>query len=173
MKRTKEYPSQEYLRSILDYNPETGIFIWKHRKEMPNNWNGRFAGAIAGEREIIGYITIVINYKKYRAHKLAYIYMTGELPEYIDHKDLDGFNNKWDNLRQSTRSQNQYNRRKQSNNTSGFKGVSLDKERGKWIAQIVKEKKHYHLGRYNTKEAAFAAYKKAQQTLHGEFARVA
>jgi hypothetical protein len=89
----------------------------------------------------------------------------------IDHIDGDGLNNRRANLRAATHGQNQRNRGAQSNNSSGFKGVSWDKPTGKWRAQIEVNGKNKHLGRYNTPEAAHAAYCKASDVLHGEFGR--
>lgn len=167
-------PSQKYLKSILDYNPDTGIFVWKWRNDMPLNWNARFYNKIAGENTVWGYRAITINYETYMAHNLLWLYMTGEWPSVrIDHKDLNGKNNEWKNIRLATRSQNQCNRRKQSNNTSGYKGVSFDLSRNKWKAQIQVGGKNYFLGRYDAKEIAYEVYIKALKEKHGEFARAA
>jgi hypothetical protein len=80
-------------------------------------------------------------------------------------------NNRWSNLRLSTRSQNNANRRRDIRNKSGFKGVSFDRERGNWIARITKESRDYFLGRFATTDKAHEAYAAAARLLYGEFAR--
>lgn len=87
----------------------------------------------------------------------------------IDHKDLNPFNNQKDNLRYATQSQNSQNK-KQTNNTSGYKGVSFKKRSGKWQAQIMKDQVAYHLGYFITAEGAACAYDKKAKELFGEHA---
>jgi len=101
------------------------------------------------------------------ALKLDRDLLTGE---YVDHKDGNGLNNTRGNLRLATREQNMANRRKHSNNTSGFKGVCWHKHKGKWQAQISVSGTIIHLGRFTSKEAAYAAYCDAAEKYHGEFA---
>lgn len=91
----------------------------------------------------------------------------------VDHQDGNGLNNRRCNLRGATRSQNLSNQRIRSNNTSGFKGVSRNKARAKWMAYIALHGKQHHLGYYDTPEAAHAAYVEASARLHGEFGRAA
>lgn len=161
-----------YLRSILIYDMETGIFNWRHRSDMPKEWNTKYAGKIAGTDDRHGYSQICINYKLYRAHRLAWIWVTGDWPtQDIDHIDMNGFNNSFGNLRHATRSQNNCNTTKRTTNTSGFKGVTFDKNENKWVAQISINKKHKMLGRFATRELAHAAYCVASTKLHGEFGR--
>jgi hypothetical protein len=95
-----------------------------------------------------------------------------DLSNEIDHIDGDSLNNNRSNLRAATRAQNSQNRSKQKNNASGIKGVSLDKRRSKWLAQIQSDGTHYYLGRFDTKEDAAEAYRKAANKLHKEFAPV-
>jgi hypothetical protein len=89
----------------------------------------------------------------------------------VDHKDSDGLNNRRDNLREVTRTQNRMNSRIGKNNSSGFKGVYLEACSGKWRAEIVKNHKTTYLGRFTTPEGAHDAYCKASHELHGEFGR--
>src|SRR5208337_2902082 len=111
--------TQKYLKNILFYSPETGMFIWLVNKAHYED-KGREAGSYLAH----GYIEITINGIRYKAHNLAWFYMTGEWPkQIIDHRDLNGLNNAWLNLRECTQSQNLMNRRKQNNNTSNWKGV--------------------------------------------------
>jgi len=90
--------------------------------------------------------------------------------EQVDHIDGDGLNNTRDNLRLATSAQNSANRGKQSNNTSGFKGVSWNKPRGKWRAQIRVGGNQIHLGMFTSKDEAHAAYCEAAEEYFGEFA---
>lgn len=91
----------------------------------------------------------------------------------VDHVDGDGLNNRRGNLRLATASQNQSNRGKPQNNTSGFKGVSWENDRKKWCAAIRKMGKRRYLGRFDTPQEAHAAYCAASATAHGEFGRTA
>ena len=158
--------TQEYLKSILHYNPDTGIFTWICSRPKIN------FGDIAGGLDDLGYIRITINGKKYKAHRLAIFYMTEKWPpEDTDHKDLNRSNNKWENIRPSSKTQNFGNQIKYKNNKSGIKGVCWDKDANKWLAQIQFNKKKIKLGRFNNTEDAKNAYAKASKELFKEFAR--
>jgi len=165
-------PSQEYIRSVFDYNPNTGVFKWKIRTDVPKEWNTRRAGKIAGRVQKNGYISIGINKKHFYAHRLAWIYMTGDCPyDDVDHKDRVKSNNKWENLRLGTRTQNFGNKTISPHNTSGYKGVSLFKRDGTWRSQIQVFGKNIHLGYYKTPEEAHKIYMEAAIKYFGEFAR--
>lgn len=100
--------------------------------------------------------------------------MTGQIPvEQIDHIDMNKANNRFVNLREATRSENYRNRTRYSNNKSGFKGVCFYPPTNKWTAQITHLRKAKRIGYFDTPEEAHAAYCKAAQRLHGEFARTA
>jgi len=122
--------TQKELKKVLQYNQETGYFIWKHSK---SGRRGDVAGGLAS-----GYIHICINGKIYKAHRLAVLYVKGYFPEHgVDHKDRIKHHNWWDNLREATQQCNSRNRANPSNNTSTVKGVGWHKHSGKWYAQIV------------------------------------
>ena len=158
--------TQEYLKSILHYNPETGIWTWISAR--PKIRIGDIAGGI-----VHGYLSIKINGKKYFAHRLAWLYMTGEWPtEEIDHMDLNRKNCKWNNLREASRTQNFANQRKYSNNKSGIKGVCWDKSANKWLAQIQINKQKIMLGFYENVKDAAEVYAKAAKEYFKEFARI-
>lgn len=174
----------EYLRSIIDYNPETGIFTWLRRapatfnpkqiraESVANRWNARFAGKHPKSFDQQGYRHVVINRRKYKAHRLAWLYMTGEWPpEHIDHVDMNPKNNTFANLRLATHAENQRNRGKSNTNKSGFKGVSWDKLCRKWRAQITVRGKHTYLGIFDDPADAHNAYSVAAALHYGEFAR--
>jgi len=109
---------------------------------------------------------------KKRVHLTIHSIILGRPDSYIDHEDDNPLNNKKSNLRICTQSQNTANKRKQSNNTSGFKGVSWHKTRSKWRASIRFEYKQYHLGLFKSKGEAAFVYNAAAEKLHGEFARL-
>jgi HNH endonuclease len=154
------------LRALLHYDPETGEFRW--RKRISQSIRG---GDVAGTVDNDRYRKITINGRQYRAHRLAWFYMTGEWCSLaIDHRDGDPSNNRWDNLRRATVSQNNANRRLQRNNACGFKGVAQN-EWGRWRAGIHKNGRKHHLGFFRTPRAAHSAYVAAARKLFGEFAR--
>lgn len=164
----------EYVRSILDYSPETGIFTWKHRPEGYAPWNARYAGTIASTVNCYGYSIISIAGKKYHASRLAFLIMTGSFPPHeMDHRDCNALNNKWKNLREATPSQNQHNKRIYKNNTSGHKGIVWDKANNKWFARVVHCSKVINIGRFQSIGEAISERNKKILELHGEFARAA
>lgn len=157
--------TQERLKQLLDYNPETGVFTWAVRRGNALN-----IGSTAGSLDRNGYLQIETGNKLYLSHRLAWFYMTGVWPALqVDHINRNKSDNRWANLRLATHGQNHSNSVRPSNNTTGFKGVG--KKGGKWYAQIVFNKKHKHLGTFSTPEAAHAAYCAAAHEVFGEFAR--
>ena len=137
-----------------------------------NKWNARYAGKVAGGFNDEGYINICMRGILYRAHVIAWFYMTAEYPTTdIDHVDGDRKNNCFSNLRLASRSQNISNSKKSVNNTSGYKGVCFSKRDGKFVAQIKCNKKRYHLGYYNNPEEAHTAYCEAAKKFFGDYAR--
>jgi len=128
-------------------------------------------GDVAGHKLSEGYLQISANSKIYFAHRLAWLYITGEWPkDSIDHINEIKHDNRFFNLREATRSQNMMNRGALKNNTSGLKGVSLKKSSGKWRARVGIRGKSKHLGYFNNPEDAYKAYCEAAKKLHGEFA---
>ncbi len=157
--------TQDYLKSVLDYNPVTGVFVWKESRGVI------VEGNIAGYAKGNGYINIMIDYKAYGAHRLAVLYMTGALPEAeVDHINQVKCDNRWDNLRTCTASQNHANIRPPSDNTSGYKGVCWHIRAKKWYSRIKINKKLIHLGSYSCKHEAARVYNKAAKEGYGEFA---
>lgn len=113
----------------------------------------------------------MIDGRNYKAHRVAWLLMTGAWPtKEIDHRDHDGLNNRWVNLREATSSQNKMNQRKGTLSLSGIRGVFLDKRDGRWFARVTVNGRHHHLGRFSSKEQAAIAYADAAPRLHGEFA---
>jgi hypothetical protein len=157
--------TQEYLKSILYYDPETGLWVWI------KNFHSRRVGKEAGSYTNEGYKRIKIDGKEYRSARLIWFYMTGEWPEnLIDHKDTNKTNEKWTNLREATNAEQCRNRNVKSNNISGYKGVKQTTS-GKFEASIKIENKYKYLGSFNTPEEAADAYADAAVEAYGEFAR--
>jgi hypothetical protein len=152
--------TQEYLKSILCYDPETGIFTWiEHRQGTKG------IGSEAGTLRDNGYWVIGIDGKSYGAHRLAWFYETGKWPlEDVDHEDHNKINNKFSNLRLATRSQSQWNRK--GNYSDETKGTTYD--RGYYIMRIMAKGIKYQ-SCHKTQEEAHAAYVEASRRLHGEF----
>jgi hypothetical protein len=150
----------ERLREVLHYEPETGVFTWRLRRGC------RAKGSIAGATHHSGYWRIRVDEVLYNAHRLAWLYMTGEWPaEELDHINRDNADNRWANLREATRSQNGANTIRP--NPSGFRGVK--KIRGRWRATIMVQKRGIFLGYYSTPEEAHAAYTNAARTYFGNY----
>lgn len=152
----------ESLKNAFDYDPETGVFKWKRRSGKRG-----IPGRVAGTVDFSGYVVLTINKKRHKAHRMAFLYMTGELPAVaVDHINGVKTDNRFANLRQADWSQNQHNRCRQSNNKSGFMGVSMDSASGLWRAGIRANGKARNLGGYETPEAAHQAYLAAKAVLH-------
>ena len=156
--------THDHLLSILSYDERSGNFVW-----LINSGRARI-GNIAGNVHSGGYVVIIVDKKQYKAHRLAWFYVTGEWPRgRLDHKDNCGSNNRWDNLRPATHSQNMANRKLNANNSCGHKGVV--RRGSRYRAYINKDGKRYNLGTFSTaEEAAAVSWAKAQE-LHGSFAR--
>lgn len=157
------------LRELLDYEPETGVLTWRVLRSNIHK------GSIAGfAHRAIGYRVIRIDGQKYLAHRLAWLHVTGRWPEGdIDHSNRDGFDNRFANLREASRSQNAGNQKRRVTNRSGFKGVARIAGREKWQGKICVRGKQIYLGLFDTPEAAHAAYCAAAEKHFGEFARAA
>lgn len=156
--------TQDQLKEVLHYCPETGVFTWlvgghKRRAGVEAGYVDRHS--ISGK----AYRRQWLHGRSYLTHRLAFLYMTGEFPEdQVDHKDGNGLNNAWTNLRAVSNDENQKNKRRHVNNTSGTTGVVWAKDRRKWQAGIKLNGCHKHLGRFHDKEEAIAARKAAEAT---------
>ena len=145
----------EHLRSVLRYDPDTGIFTWKVRAA-----NRIKVGDITGCLNGDGYLLISIQSRLYQAHRLAWLYMHGVWPnDQIDHINRIRTDNRISNLRDVSHKQNHQNRSKPSHNTSGHTGVSWNKQNSKWRANIKHNQKPINLGYFTNLEEAIAARK--------------
>jgi hypothetical protein len=172
--KAKPLPSQEELKRLFSYDPETGV-ITSNIARGP--WGKIPAGSIIECSRFYHpdgrpkYCQLDIGGEKFYFHRIIWKWMTGEdPPNTVDHDDRDICNNKWNNLRLATTVENAYNRVKQKNNTSGYKGVYFDKYRGLYGSKITVNKKIINLGRFITAEDAFTAYQKACMKYHGVYA---
>ena len=151
--------TQERLKELLHYDPETGVFT----RNVTTN-NNAHAGDVAGSPHIKGYVQIQVDSHVLLAHRLAWFYTYGEFPHgMLDHHDQDKTNNRMSNLRPVTNKQNLENTKVSSNNKSGFKGVCA--KGSKWLAYITHCYKRIHLGYFDTPEEASAAYEAMRDIL--------
>lgn len=158
--------TQARLKELFYYHPESGDFV---RRVATNNRDR--AGEQAGSRDSRGYMALSVGGRTYKAHRLAFLYMTGKWPvNQVDHVDCAPGNNSWNNLREATQTQNKANGTVYQNSKSGLKGVRF--EGTKWCAKIWSGKKSKYLGRFDTAEEASAAFIAAARERHGEFARL-
>lgn len=165
---------RERAMSLVAYEPKTGIFRWKVRR---NSFGGPVnPGDVAGTVNKDGYVVINFGGKLWRGQRLAWLFMTGHVPESgmeIDHRNGNRADNRWDNLRKAKKSQNMWNAKTPSTNTSGVKGVFWRKNRSRWLAQIKADGKQIYVGTFEKFEDAVAARKAAESKYHGEYARKA
>jgi HNH endonuclease/AP2 domain len=162
-KKIKLEINQETLKKHLHYCKETGVFTWL--KKSSNQTIGKIAGYT---EQRSGYIAIGICGKQYYAHRLAFLFMEGEMPKgIIDHIDMNTSNNAFSNLRHANRRQNMENIRfAAKNNTLGILGVGYDKRSNKYRARITTKGKEKHIGMFDTAEEAKEAYISAKRKMH-------
>jgi len=134
-------------------------------------FNTRYAGKAAGFKRPDGYIEVRLDGRIYLAHRLIWLIHFGSWPcRDVDHRDRVPGNNRIDNLRLATATQNMQNQTIRVNNTSGVKGVYFDKGTMKWRAQIVVNGRAKYIGIYGSIVDAQAARRKAANENFGEFA---
>lgn len=154
----------EELKEFLFYDPETGIFT---RKKSIKPRGSAKPEAIAGVIDNKGYIQIWVKQKKYRAHRLAWLFVYHEWPRnQIDHINGIKTDNRICNLRDVSNDENQQNCNKNRANTSGYTGVFWLARNAKWVAQIKIANKSKYLGLFVDPEEAHRAYLKAKAELH-------
>jgi len=151
--------TQKYLKELLHYDPETGIFT---RLTKPANRVN--IGDIAGSLRPDGYLEIGVKGSRYLSHRLAFLYMTGEFPDKgIDHVNHQRGDNRWNNIRCATQQKNMRNASKSKANTSGVTGVYWRKDRNRWRAMIKVDNKQIYLGMFIDLEDAANARKLANK----------
>lgn len=178
-KMTQPLPPVEYLRECFVYDEHSGSLVWKHRPRHHFNSqrgqsiaNSRFAGKVAGCHGC-GYMVVRLNNRLIMAHRIIWEMHHGPIPDgmLVDHVNGVRHDNRIKNMRLATKAQNGQNRGAQKDNTSGYKGVYWDSDRGSWVARIAASGNAYFVGRFTTAEEAHEAYCKASKGLHGEFAK--
>jgi len=151
--------SQVHLKSILSYNPKTGVFTWLVGKRM---------GTIAGSLHWRGHRHIKIDQKKYHASRLAFLYMMGKFPEKeVDHKNRVRDDDTWDNLRDVSHSTNERNKGLRPSNTSGCTGVSWFKPIKRWHVRIKVEGRSISLKYFKNKTDAIRVRQEAEKKYGG------
>jgi len=149
--------TQRKLKELVSYDRETGVFT-SLRNNLPIGHNHK------------GYLAINIEGKPQLAHRLAFLWEYGEFPpEMVDHIDGNRTNNKLVNLRACTNQQNQRNRGLSKSNRSGFKGVSWDKQLGKWRVKLTINRRTIHFGSFSCLELASLVASEAQDKYFKEF----
>lgn len=170
MPSAKKYPTQERLKELLHFEPGTGHFTWL----VSRNSNNAIVGSLAGSVNGRGYIQIRIDGVRRYAHRLAFVYMMGELPpKDVDHLNRNRADNRWANLRPASRRENEGNKGLRGDNTSRHRGVTWDKQAGKWRARGTRDGRRIHLGRFENIEEAAAIARAWREKNFGIFATAA
>jgi hypothetical protein len=173
--KTSKFPSQEYLKACFSYNPLSGLLRWKKRPREHfksdlafHRFNALFADNHAGYKDDKGYISVYMDGKHLKAHRIIWMLVNGHYPKHqIDHINTIRSDNTIDNLREASHSQNQMNTNVYKTNKLGIKGVWFDVDKGRFRSKLRKK----HLGSFKTIEEAKAAYDKAASAEYGDFAR--
>ena len=162
--------TQARLKELLHYDSETGVFNW--RTTVRTGKNNAFVlhseGEVAGSIISHKYLRVTIDGRRYYCHRLAWFYMTGAWPNpEVDHKNGNGADNWWLNLREATRKKNAQNLRKaRVDSKSGRLGVSWDGKRNRWVARIKIGNAYKFLGRFDVVQDAETAYLEAKRAQH-------
>ena len=152
--------TQNRLRELLQYAPETGEFMWRVSHPRAK------VGAIAGATDHYGYVVIRLDGHLYKAHRLAWLYVHGVWPpKNIDHINRVKNDNRMENLRLADQSINMHNVDVRVNSKSGVAGVTWRADRKKWNARIKVGYKNFNLGLFETIAAAIAARREAEVRL--------
>ena len=153
----------EYVCSLFEYID--GDLYWRVNRGPSK------AGDKAGSKNNTGYLHVSIDSKLYKNHRIIWLMHNGSSPKFVDHIDGDPLNNKIENLRGATQSQNMMNLKTPRTNTSGIKGVSWYKPRRKWRVSVTVNGKQKSFGCFDDIELAELVAIEARNKYHGEFAR--
>lgn len=156
--------TQKYVKFLFTYSD--GNLFWNVSKT-----NSVKIGDKAGHLDNKGYWRVRVDGKLYLVHRLIFLYHHGYLPGVVDHIDNNPCNNKIDNLRECTVSQNMMNSRIRKDNKSGVKGVSLDKRSNRWCVRIWVQGKYKAFGCYNDIELAELVAQEVRDKYHADYSR--
>lgn len=149
---------QALVKELLIYEPDTGLMFWRKN------------GKVAGTLHVHGYINITIKGRPLKAHRLAWLYVHGSIPPEIDHINGIRHDNRLENLRACTRSQNNYNASIRNDNKTGVKGVHWSNRHDRWVARLGVNGKMVSLGQHKHLFEACCAVFSARNRLHGGYA---
>ncbi|MGR7031655.1 HNH endonuclease [Klebsiella aerogenes] len=167
MKRVRALPKLSRLKELLDYNPDTGVFLWKVKRAGTAK-----AGTVAGTPHKNGYYCITIDGKLYLLSRIAYFMATGKQPFEVDHINGVRNDNRALNLRPANRSENCFNKSVRSDSLTGIKGITWIKDLKKWQARCTgRDRKRIHLGYFEDLSTAISTLNKFRLENHGDFAK--
>ena len=153
--------------ALLEY--DDGKLIWRHDTSIRTKCAGKVAGNIRKD----GYCALRLKGKAYLAHRVIFLMHHGYWPKSVDHIDGNPRNNRIENLRECTVSQNMCNRKIQKNNTHGAKNIFWHARDKRWVVRVTMNGKTITAGSSKDKEVALAIAHRARNVLHGEFSRAA
>lgn len=167
MRHLKPLPDIEYLRSLLSYDPVSGLLTWKVRRGSSAVTAGDVAGTLCPD----GYIRVTIDGRQYAAHRLAWKMQTGADPSgIVDHRDHETTNNRFDNLRDTTQGKNLQNTSRRSDNKTGYKGVVVDPRNGRYRINLKVDGVRINLPSFATAEEAHRVAVAERAKAHADFA---
>ena len=173
----RSLPSKFYLRECLNYDPDTGVLLWRVRpvkhfanKQAWSRWNNRYTGKEFGRKHPNGSRGGHIDWQWFYSHRVVWKWMTGRNPNFIpDHINRDGLDNRWTNLRRATHSQNCSNHSLRPDNKSGHAGVFFSQGEKRWKVQINTKGRRISVGTFVLKSEALAARQSAEKKYHKRF----
>jgi hypothetical protein len=163
-------PKLEELQKVFIYDSSTGLFKYKSApKHSP-----RKTGDVAGALKTLGnykYILLRFQKKQYLAHRIAWLFTTGEDPGalFVDHINGNTLDNRISNLRLCNKAENAQNQKRSRRNTSGYKGVHFCKFRGGWVASFTHNKQRHQKYGFKCPKDAAAWVREQREKLHGDF----
>jgi hypothetical protein len=160
--------TQERVRELFDYRDD-GNLVWKIKKARANP--GDVAGCNAMSGGGMTYRRITVDQVRYGAHQVVFLWHHGFIPEYIDHADGNGLNNRIQNLREATQGQNAFNSRMRCDNTSGERNVYWHERARRWFVRLSINRRTRSFGTYKTLEEARIVARRVREEHYGAFAR--